>query len=121
MTIKTDPISGITYNWDLGSSTYKAEMDANLRQIGITMNASVISKLSADPGSPSDGDAYIVDPTGTGAFSGQDNNIAVYELATTTWLFFTPSKGMTCFLQSGLQLIAFDGSTWSTNAFTFTF
>lgn len=38
----------------------------------------VLSRDSVDPGSPSIGDAYLVNVASTGAFAGEDNNVAVY-------------------------------------------
>jgi len=57
--------------------------------------------LSTPPGSPSDGDAYIVKATGTGAWAGEDGNIAVYYSG---WYFFGPEGGMAAYVK--------DEKTW---------
>lgn len=43
------------------------------------------------PGSPSDGDAYLVGASATGAWSGQDGSIAIYFSG---WYFYAPKDGM---------------------------
>jgi hypothetical protein len=48
--------------------------------------------LSAPPGSPADGDRYIVAGTGTGAWAGHDGDIAFY--MSSSWNFINIAEGM---------------------------
>lgn len=47
--------------------------------------------LNAPPGSPSDGDCYIVGSAPTGDWAGHANDVAMY--IGTAWLFRTPKNG----------------------------
>ncbi len=51
--------------------------------------------LTAPPGSPSEGDTYIVGGSATGDWSGEDGNIAAYYSG---WIFVTPRGGMTAYV-----------------------
>lgn len=49
--------------------------------------------LATPPGSPADGDTYVVGTSATGAWTGQDGNLAAYRGATSAWVFFAPQAG----------------------------
>ena len=51
--------------------------------------------LTAPPGSPSDGDAYIIAASGSGDWSGHDGKIALYNSG---WTIITPKGGMQVFV-----------------------
>ncbi len=68
--------------------------------------------LSAPPGSPANGDRYLVKPAGTGAFAGRDNQIAHYRDG--TWVFHEPQTGWICYVEDEGAPFVFDGSDWST-------
>ena len=72
----------------------------------------VISRgTSAQPGSPSEGDLYILPASPTGSdWSGQGNNIALYYSG---WLFVTPTEGMRLWINDEDILVAYDGTNWS--------
>lgn len=54
----------------------------------------VIDKdLNTPPGSPSDGNTYIVGPTPTGLWAGQSNKIAFWSADASEWVFVTPREG----------------------------
>ncbi|HZH12452.1 MAG TPA: DUF2793 domain-containing protein [Microvirga sp.] len=65
---------------------------------------------TAPPATPADGDRYLVGTGATGAFSGQDTTIALFDLG--TWRFFTPRPGWRVFVEAEEAIIAFDGSQW---------
>lgn len=48
------------------------------------------------PGSPSDGDTYVVGASATGAWSGQDDDVAIWDAneSPAAWNFVTPTDGM---------------------------
>lgn len=71
--------------------------------------------LTAQPGSPSDGDAYLMvaSPTGTN-WSGQGNKIALR--IGTAWEFKTPTEGMTLYVADEDVRIVYDGSAWASAA-----
>lgn len=67
--------------------------------------------LATPPGSPADGDAYLVAASGTGDWSGQDGNIAFY--MSTAWVFITPREGMAAWVNDENVSVAFNGTTWA--------
>lgn len=94
----TGPVSGIIYGWNLGDSTWKTGMDANLKLIDVLLTKSVIDRdLTAPPGSPSEGDCYIPAATATGAWAGHEDDIAVYRGA--AWEFVTPKQGWIFYIE----------------------
>ncbi|NJO82927.1 MAG: DUF2793 domain-containing protein, partial [Blastochloris sp.] len=52
--------------------------------------------LTAPPGSPADGDAYIVMATATGAWAGHDGKIAAYYSG---WIFITPKESFRVYIE----------------------
>lgn len=66
--------------------------------------------LSAPPGSPADGDCYLVKATGTGSWAGKDGKIAFY--MSTAWVFITAKEGMRAYVNDEDIEITFNGSTW---------
>lgn len=67
------------------------------------------STLATPPGSPAQGDRYIVAASPTGAWAGQAGKIAVYY--GTTWAFYTPKNGWTvrCAVKGRLD---YSGTAW---------
>lgn len=71
--------------------------------------------LTAPPGSPSNGDAYIVGASATGAWSGEDGNIAIYYDG---WVdnengdFMPPTEGMRIYVKDEDTLMVYDGTNW---------
>lgn len=69
--------------------------------------------LSAAPAltSPADdGKTYIVKPTGTGAWAGQDNQIAYFRAS--GWTFYTPVKGQRFWVEDENIFIFYTGAVW---------
>jgi len=84
-----------------------------LRVVDTAMNLVVIrSDNTAPPGSPSEGDKYIPLATATGAWVGQENNIAAF--INSEWIFFTPAEGWRCYDQNTNELMIYSGSAWGT-------
>lgn len=70
--------------------------------------------LATPPGSPVDGDAYLVASSATGAWSGEDGNIAMY--LGTAWAFVSPIEGMQIYVNDEDTRLIYDGSAWNTPA-----
>lgn len=87
-----------------------------LLEAGATFYAAVQVLLNTPPGSPAEGDLYIVGTAGTGAWSGKNNNVTVYYNA--AWLFMAPIEGMFAWDQTANLLKRYDGSSWVTFAAT---
>lgn len=71
----------------------------------------VVSEITdAPPGSPGVGDLVIVGTTGTGDFSGKDNQLAQY--LTGGWVFYTPFKWMDAVVEDIDSRMTWNGSEW---------
>lgn len=66
--------------------------------------------LSTPPGSPSEGDRYLVLATGTGAWATHDGQFAVY--INSTWYFVTPSEGWILWVDDENCWLRYNGSAW---------
>lgn len=72
---------------------------------------SVINAQTTPPGGPGVDDRYIILPTGTGAWSGHDNEIATW--GGIAWTFEIPGNGWAAYSQTPELIYIFDGSTWN--------
>ncbi len=66
--------------------------------------------LSDPPGSPTEGDRYIVGPTATGDWVGKENNIAEWDGS--VWVFTAPLLGMAIFVTDEVEIYVFDATDW---------
>jgi hypothetical protein len=67
--------------------------------------------LTAAPGAPADGDAYIVAAGATGTWSGKDGKIAFR--MSTGWLYITPKEGMIAWAQDEDAPYYYTGAAWA--------
>ena len=94
----------------------KSYVDDSIAAGGGDWLASVKEQLAAPPGSPSSGDRYLIAATGTGAWSGKDNQVAEYDGS--AWVYTSPSEGMHVFVEGGSGALGADivavysGSAW---------
>lgn len=82
-----------------------------IRKLRILSQIAVKDKdLTAPPGSPADGDCYIVGGSATGAWAGHDGDLAFY--STSSWVFLDPVEGWLAYAQDEDDLYVFNGSSW---------
>ena len=82
------PNTGIPYVPE-GTQDPAAGLNLALNTIDALLQTTVIDMdLTAPPGSPNDGDLHIVAASATGAWDGQDNNLARYVAEGDFWQFF---------------------------------
>lgn len=73
---------------------------------------SAIDILLTPPGTPNTGDRYLINGTGTGAWAGQDNDVAEWDGA--AWVFYTPTTGTYISVDDETDgLYYFGGSSWT--------
>lgn len=65
---------------------------------------------TAPPVSPSDGEAYLVAASATGAWAGHDGEVALY--ISTAWEFKPPTVGMDLYVTDEALKIVYNGATW---------
>ena len=74
--------------------------------------------LATPPGSPSEGDRYIVAAGATGAWSAQDGKIASY--FDSAWAFYAPVEGWFTWVSDEDLLYRYTGSAWVAEAISHT-
>jgi hypothetical protein len=77
----------------------------------IVQLAVVSRALTTPPGSPVEGDRYIPAATATGAWVGQENNIAHW--VDGTWEFYAPRKGWLSGIDDEGIIVRYDGAAWT--------
>lgn len=116
---KVDTRSGLyTFeNWERGDDEWDPLMVENFLRLGrVGFHLSVIDRdLDTPPGSPSEGDTYIVAATATGAWEGHEDEIAFWGGA--EWVFYEPRTGWTAVIEDEKVLAGFfTGDGWSAGA-----
>jgi hypothetical protein len=117
MSVTTGPKKGLMISAADGDSC-GTQFRAMLRALDTFLFAYVIDHtLTTPPGSPSNGAAYIVAATGSGAWAGHNNSIAVWSTDNPSapsgeWEFYAPENGWTCFTRNGSSLLYWSGSAW---------
>ncbi|HRP76909.1 MAG TPA: DUF2793 domain-containing protein [Rhodocyclaceae bacterium] len=122
MPTKTEPLSGLTYDWTLGyplsvegapAEGWKPAMDANLLALGQhAMPAYVLSRSLTDPPvTPSAGDTYIPAASATGTWAGQDGKLAVWDGA--AWVFIAPRLGRAVVIDDEEVVTAYLSGGWA--------
>lgn len=86
--------------------------EALLRLDALAQLTVIDRDLTAPPGSPVDGDTYIVASGATGTWAGQDDKLAV--LFSGAWVFFTPKTGWKAFIVDESIDSYWNGSSWTT-------
>ena len=117
MSVSYGPNLGKMINAATGDS-FATDFRAFLRMIDALLQLAVISKaLATPPGSPANGDRYIVAASGTGAWAGKDTNVAVWTTDNPAtpgglWEFYPPGKGWQAFNEADSTVYVWDSSTW---------
>jgi hypothetical protein len=82
-----------------------------LRLLDAMVQLSILDRdLTAPPGSPADGDRYIVASGGTGDWTGWDLNVALFTDG--AWLRLPPRTGWRAWVEDEGLLVVYDGSGW---------
>ncbi len=107
------PNIGLPY---LASSQANKEITHNeaLIILDAIVQSRVLDKdLTAPPGSPADGDCYIVAATATGAWAGHEKQIAVWFAEAAEWTFIAPHSGWRVFVVDEALFYTYSGTAWS--------
>lgn len=95
---------------DTGQAQKETTHNEALNRLDVAVFPSVIdTTTTAPPGAPTDGQAWIVGASATGAWAGKDKQIAAYFGG---WKFFVPADGWTVWDQASGRKITFDGTNW---------
>lgn len=104
--IINDSGTAVTELW----SAQKIQNEIELAKRNIEPQASVNNQnLTTPPVSPLNGDRYIIPSGATGVWAGKTGQIAEY---TTTWAYYTPVIGWTCYVDDEQKIYSWNGSDW---------
>lgn len=117
MAATTGPRNGIQHSWTVGESGWNTGMDANLKFAdNFGMHLSVKDRdLATPPGSPANGDTYIIAASPTGAWSTRTaGDLTMWSTQDNAWRFKTPRAGMFCYIEDEQKVSVFKtGTGWS--------
>jgi Protein of unknown function (DUF2793) len=83
-----------------------------IRALDALVQIAIIDRdLTVAPGSPSDGDRYIVAIGASGNWAGQDGNIAAFQ--DNAWMYYSPVAGWLAYIIDEALLYVHDGTNWS--------
>ena len=85
-----------------------AGLNQALNVIDALLQIAVLGIQNAPPGSPSEGDRYIVSPTGTAEWAGHDNQLARWQDG--AWQFYDPRIAVNL---GDSRIYSFDGTAWT--------
>jgi len=105
----TLPGMSLQGGWSPGESGWGDAMNANLFKVSVMVQARVLSRTTALPGSPGSTDIYIV-PAG----SAETDMIAAWDASAADWVYYPPSAGTEVFVADESLYLYWDGSTWRT-------
>jgi len=98
------PGLGLIGFWDLGADGWKDQNDQNLLNLSALTNLKVLNSVTTEPGSPVNGDIYLL-TSGANA-----NKIAVRDNG--AWVYLTPRTGWRLYDATALKFKYFNGSAW---------
>jgi hypothetical protein len=99
------PGLGLHAFWTPGTNGWGAQNDANWRIVSALLQGSALSATTSLPGSPADGDIYII-PTG----DNDENKVALRDNG--AWVLLTPETGWMLYIADVAEFFKFNGSTW---------
>jgi Protein of unknown function (DUF2793) len=114
MPSSTGPNLGLTYGYSPGDDGWGVGgFNPDMAAIDTLVMLTVINTTIVNPpGSPANGDRYIIGGTGTGAWVDQNQHVAVWVEEDTEWQFYIPKEGWLGHdLNSGNDF-RFNGSSW---------
>lgn len=110
-----EPNLGLYTDYTTGQSGWTNEYNANQNKIGAMVQLSVKDRThTAPPGSPANGDRYLVAASATGVWAGQDAKIAVYRSALSAWEFYAPLNGWDATIEAENIKLSYMSGAWGT-------
>lgn len=99
----TFPGIGLVGGRDAGEDGWATEMNNNLLLLSVTGHLTAKSRVTALPGSPTNGDIYIV--------PSPDNRVAVRDQG--AWVYYVPTEGWRAWIADEDILVVFNGTAWA--------
>lgn len=108
MAVRSLPGLGLSAYWTVGSAGWDVQHDPDTRLVSILCQCRVKSRVTALPGSPVDGDVYLV-PASAGS---NPNEIAARDNG--AWVYIVPDEGFMAYVENEDQYVVWDaaGAEW---------
>jgi len=74
---------------------------------------SVFTFSTYPPGSPNDGDRYLIEPTASGVWTGLEDYIVEWSTASGTWDTYPPNEGFTTFIEDENKYYVYYDGSWA--------
>lgn len=107
MVARTLPNLGLKAFFDVGEDGWDDEMSLNLLTLSVLTQGTVLSKVAATPGSPTDGDVHILDET----HATEPNKIAIRDAG--AWVYVAPTEGWLVYNRAMNYYERFNGTVWA--------
>jgi len=107
------PLAGERASQDYHLVRYDQLKDAIFDEASSDWQDSVLTISGTPPGSPSDGDRYIVDAPGTGVWTGLDDYIVEWNTASGIWDTYPPNEGFTTFVEDEDKFYLYYNGAWA--------
>jgi hypothetical protein len=103
----------LSYGFNLSENGWDGSYNNNFRALGVFVHLSVLSRtVDAQPGTPSNGDRYIIPASASGAqWAGQDGKVGAF--IDNAWHFFTPFKGWSANVEDENLRVEWSGTAWA--------
>jgi hypothetical protein len=99
-------VDGTQANQDVPHNTAIVSLD----QLVNLAVANVATPTNTPPGSPADGDAYLIGGSPSGVWTGLSGKVAYYYSG---WKYITPKEGMRMYDKNNDKLYTYDGAAWN--------
>ena len=94
------------------SQTFVTTVNEAIEQLSVIGAGGVLGfQIDTPPGGPSEGDAYVIGTSPTGAWAGEANNLAHW--LNGAWVFYPAFNGLNVFNISGPNFVWFNGTVWA--------
>ena len=103
------PGLGLTGGYSSGDDGWTEEMNSNMLTLSVAAQLAVESMTTALPGSPSNGDIYIVPTAGANQWK-----VAVRENG--AWVYLTPRTGWVAWVKDSGKFVRYTGTAWTDSA-----
>ncbi len=107
MPSRTLPNLGLKAFYTIGESGWGDEMSLNLLRLSVLTQATAISKVAVEPGSPVDGDVHILDQTNPT----NPNRVIIRDAG--AWVYVAPIEGWLLYNRAANYFEKFDGTAWA--------
>lgn len=107
MVARTLPNLGLKAFFDVGEDGWDDEMSLNLLTLSVLTQGTVLSKVAATPGSPTNGDVHILDET----HATEPNKIAIRDAG--AWVYVAPTEGWLVYNRAMNYYERFNGTVWA--------